>query len=307
MKIRSPEYYFKISLNKNYLTELIKRFEGLISVPILVVHIYQNLMIKIIFVLFFFFYKPDFNKDTIQEKDLHTFFDEYQVEGSFLLYDLKKNEYTVFNQKRCKKGFLPASTFKIINSLIGLETGAISDENYIIKWDGVIRDISPWNQDHTLASAFKVSCVPYYQELARRVGVERMKEFTTLAKYGKMKISEANIDKFWLEGKSRISQQEQIDFLVKFYKNSLPFSPANLEKVKNIMLVEENELYKLRAKTGWTFQDGNNIGWYVGYLEKAGQVYFFATQIESQKPDNDLFNRGRKEITLNIIKSLNII
>ncbi|CAN5445861.1 OXA-48 family carbapenem-hydrolyzing class D beta-lactamase OXA-54 [soil metagenome] len=246
-------------------------------------------------------------KAPIHEKNLSSFFEDYQVSGSFLLYDLKNNEYIAYNKKRCKKGFLPASTFKIINSLIGLETGVIPDENYIIKWDGVIRDISPWNQDHTLNSAFRVSCVPYYQELARRVGVEKMKYFTSRSKYGKMDISENNLDKFWLEGKSRISQKEQIDFLVNFYNNQLPFSPATLAKVKNIMLVEENEQYNLRAKTGWTFQDGIDIGWYVGYIEKEDQVYFFATQIESPKPDNDLFNRGRKEITMKIIRSLDIL
>jgi beta-lactamase class D len=265
-------------------------------------------MVKIFILIFIFFQIPDSNpKENVQEIDLKSFFEEFQVKGSFLLYDLKKNEYTAFDHKRCKKGFLPASTFKILNSLIGLETGTIPDIDHVIQWDGVERNISAWNQDHSLVSAYKVSCVPYYQELARRVGVEKMKYFTTHSKYGKMDISESNLDTFWLEGKSRISQKEQIDFLKKFYKRELPFSSANFSQVEKIMLVEENDRYKLRGKSGWTFQDGNDIGWFVGYLEKAENVYFFATQIESPKPNNDLFNRGRKEITLNIIRHLGII
>jgi beta-lactamase class D len=265
-------------------------------------------MIQIFFILIFFFYHPEPDPEvTIHEIDLQSFFEEYQVKGSFLLYNLNKNEFTAYDQNRCGRGFLPASTFKILNSLIGLETGVIPDENHVIQWDGVTRNISAWNQDHSLTSAFKVSCVPYYQELALRVGLEKMKYFIVHSGYGKMDINEGNLDKFWLEGNSRISQNEQINFLVKFYKRELPFSPANFSRVKKIMLIEENDHYKLRGKTGWTFQEGNDIGWFVGYIEKADQVYFFATQIESSKPDNDLFNRGRKEITLNIIKSLKII
>jgi beta-lactamase class D len=265
-------------------------------------------MIKILLLLYILFLEPAYiPKLTIHEKDLKSFFDEYQVKGSFLLYDLEKNEFIAFDKKRCQKGFLPASTFKIINSLIGLETGAIPGTDHVIIWDGVKRVITPWNQDHTLSSAFKVSCVPYYQELARRVGVEKRKYFTTHSKYGKMDISESNLDTFWLEGKSRVSQKDQIEFLIKLYNYKLPFSSATIAKVKNIMLVEDNAQYALSAKSGWTFQDGIDIGWYVGYLEKSGNVYFFATQLESPKPDNDLFNRGRKEITLNIMRHLSII
>lgn len=100
-------------------------------------------------------------KPTITERpDFKLFFDRQELAGSFLLYDQKKDRFTAYRYDRCQQGFLPASTYKIINTLIGLETGVIPDENYVIKWDDVKRDISAWNQDHTLQSAFRVSAVP---------------------------------------------------------------------------------------------------------------------------------------------------
>lgn len=240
------------------------------------------------------------------EKNFERYFNEYKVKGSFLLYNLNNNEYISYNPERCKKGFLPASTFKIINSLIGLETGVITDENFVIPWDGVSRR-EAWNQDHSLKSAFKVSCVPYYQELARRVGEKKMIHYVTKAKYGKMVVKDG-LDKFWLEGDSRISQQEQIDFLVRLYKNKLPFSDRSLRIVKDIMLVDESTIYKLRGKTGWAInKDGLNIGWFVGYLEQNGNIYFFATNIESQNPDDILFMNGRRAITEKILKELKLL
>ena len=137
---------------------------------------------------------------TIKEpNDLKKFFDEYNHEGCFILYDLKKNEYFKYNPERCSERFIPASNFKIFNSLAALESEAIKDENEIIKWDGVERFIPNWNKDLNLAQAFKYSAVWFYQELARRIGEDRMKEYITLNHYGNEDIS-GGIDLFWLEG-----------------------------------------------------------------------------------------------------------
>jgi beta-lactamase class D len=123
--------------------------------------------------------------------------------------------------------------------------------------------------------------------------------------YGNKNIS-GGIDMFWLTGELRISQVEQINFLKKLYKDELPVSKRSVEITKNIMLLEDTLAYKLRAKTGWGYQDGIDIGWFVGWVEKAGNVYFFATNIETNSPA-DNFAASRREITKKILKKLGII
>ena len=204
------------------------------------------------------------------------YFDKPGLKGSFILYDLKKDRFTVYNEAQMHESFLPASTFKICNSLIGLETGVIPDESFLIRWDGVKRGNENWDRDNDLASAFRYSVVWYYQELARRVGAEKMQYWVALARYGNRKTG-GSIDQFWLQGDLRITPAQQIDFLKRLYLNQLPFSMRNLDIVKKIMVVEQGDGYVLRAKTGWAVT--NSVGWYVGWMEKGNDVYFFSTCI----------------------------
>lgn len=237
--------------------------------------------------------------------DFKKFFDSFNVEGSFALFDLKNDSYAFCNEAQYKQPFIPASTFKICSSLIGLETGVIKDENFVIKWDGVVRPVVAWNKDQDLKTAFKNSTVPYYQELARRVGGKRMKYWLDKAKYGNADTS-GGIDRFWLSGGLRITPEQQIKFLVRLYKNELPFSTKSIDIVKRIMIAQDTVGYVLRAKTGWSEQDETSIGWYVGYLETGAGTYFFATCVQSSDKDNPDSARSRKEITTEILKSLKL-
>lgn len=232
-------------------------------------------------------------------------FEGNKLTGSFVLYDLNNNKFTRYNEQRCKQRFIPASTFKYLNSLVALETGVIRDEHDTIRWDGIKRFSPLWNQDHDLQSAFKVSAVWYYQELARRIGEKRMKDYIAKVNYGNNNIS-GGIDKFWLEGGLRISPEEQIGFLKKLYNGDLPFSKRAMDIVKKISIAEETPNYTLHGKTGWAVIRGVNIGWYVGYVEKDGNVFFFATNIET-KQATDNFLQARIEITRKILKELGVI
>ncbi|MBN1821126.1 MAG: class D beta-lactamase [Prolixibacteraceae bacterium] len=239
--------------------------------------------------------------------DFKPFFDEYEVDGCFLLFDVQKSDYLAYNYERCKESFLPASTFKILNSLIGLETGIIPDENYIIPWDSITRQVPAWNRDHTMASAFRNSVVPWYQELARRIGVENMKKWVEKAGYGIMDISEENIDTFWLYGNSRITPLQQMDFLQRFVSNKLPFSEHSTETVRKIFIIEKNDDYTFRGKTGWATMDNKNIGWFAGYLEKGGSTWIYVLNVESGNEDTTQFSASREGITRKILKKLNLI
>ncbi len=239
-------------------------------------------------------------------KRFEKFFAKYEVTGSFVMYDLNKNEYFYHNKQRCEKQFIPASTFKIFNSLAALEAGIIKDEYEVFKWDGEKRWVESWNKDQDMKTAFKNSTVWYYQELARRIGYERMKKFIEQEHYGNENIS-GGIDRFWLDGDLRISQIGQINFLKRFYNYDLDFSKRSIDIVKSIMLAEETASYKLYAKTGWGDIENINYGWYVGFIEKGNNVYFFATNIEKKDPAGDNFAKSRIEITKDILKELKII
>lgn len=237
--------------------------------------------------------RPDFGK----------YFQQTGVKGTFLLYDLKKNQYFVYDAQRANTRFIPASTFKIFNSLVALETGAVQDENEVLKWDGVKRDFPEWNQDQTMRMAIKYSTVWFYQEMARRVGQERMQRYIDLVNYGNRDIS-GGIDQFWLQGGLRISPKEQIDFLVKLYRDELPFSKRTIATVKDILINEKTDDYVLRGKTGWAWQFTPQVGWYVGYLERAGNAYFFAINMDITKPDD---TKARISITKGILGDLGLI
>ncbi len=243
---------------------------------------------------------------TLETKDeFKKYFDEAGVQGSFALYDLKRDRYVLVNPTQFERPFIPASTFKICNSLIGLETGVIPDEHFVLKWDGVKRQVASWNADQDLQAAYKNSAVWYYQELARRVGGKRMKSWLDKAKYGNADTS-GGIDLFWLTGGLRVTPKEQLDFLKRLYQGQLPFSKRSIRIVEKIMIEEQAPDYTLRTKTGWGEQGEENIGWYIGYLTTKDDIYFFATCIQKSRPD-DNFPKHRKTIAKKILSELGVL
>lgn len=237
--------------------------------------------------------------------DFKRYYDQFNVEGSFVLYDPQADTYVVYNPDQLDRPFTPASTFKICNSLIGLETGVIADEHFIIPWDSVTRQNPNWNRDHDLKTAFQNSTVWYYQELARRVGGQQMNHWLARAAYGNADTS-GGIDRFWLTGGLRITPRQQIDFLKRLYENRLPFSQRSMDIVKRIMIATDTLGHVVSAKTGWGMQDGHDIGWYVGYLETKGKVYYFVNCIRSADPDNTDFAPARIAITQRILADLGL-
>lgn len=241
---------------------------------------------------------------TEEKKELKKFFDAAGVSGGIYIFDPNENKYTIFDRKRMDTGFVPASTSKIIHSLIFLDSGALADENEILKWDGVKRSVEAWNKDHSLRTALPASAVWFYVEASKRVGREKMQKYYDAARYGNRSTEGFGAD-YWNTGSLRVTPREQIEFLVKFHQNRLPFSPQVIASVKEIMTEEKTGQYVLRAKTGWSDAFTPQVGWWVGYVERAtGETYFFATEIDIQK---DADAAKRKEITRSVLKSLRII
>ena len=238
---------------------------------------------------------------------LKNVFDEFKVEGSILIYNRNENVYMGYNLERCNIAFCPASTFKIPNALIALESGVATTET-VFKWNGEKRTNPIWEKDMTIKEAFQVSAVPVFQEIARRVGVEKMKYYTQLFNYGNLDINTENIDKFWLEGESNITQYQQVYFLQKLYNLQLPISENTMKLTKEFMLFETNSNYKISGKTGWAVRQGESVTWFVGYIETGDNVYIFATNVAPDKDaDLNTFGQVRTELTKAIFKELKII
>lgn len=238
------------------------------------------------------------------DPSLKKIFDDNGVVGCFGLFDNGQGDFTVYNLPRFSDSvYTPASTFKIVNSLIGLETGVISDTTSIIKWDSTDRGRAECNRDMTMSEAFRLSCPPWYQELARRVGEKKMQHFLdTLgygARYGRF-IIKTDLDTFWLNSNAKVTADEELGLVKKLYFSQLPFQKRSQQLVKGMMVTDINAKYTLAYKTGWgSLSNGNQLGWVVGWVEENNHPYFFVLQVES--PDRNI---NMREVRMNVLKGI---
>jgi beta-lactamase class D len=219
-------------------------------------------------------------------EDLAKRFTDEGTSGTFVGY--KTDEYLIIASDKDRSGeaMLPASTFKIPNSVIALETGVVGDpDKDVFKWDGVVRSIEGWNRDHTLRSAIAASAVPVYQEIARRIGAERMQKYVDLFEYGNRDIG-GGIDQFWLTGKLRIDPIQQIDFVDRLRRGALPVSKRSQELVRDILPVTKSGDAVIRAKTGLVGAELGkpSLGWLVGWAEKGSANTVFALNLDVREP-----------------------
>ena len=196
-----------------------------------------------------------------------------------MLYDVSADRFIGYNSERANQRFTPASTFKIANSLIGLASGAVKDVDEILPYGGKPQFLKTWENDMSLRDAIKISNVPIYQELARRIGPQKMQENLIKLDYGNKNIGNI-IDTFWLQGPIKISAIEQAYFLSKLAKNKLPFPTEMQRQVRDITIFEEKGDKVLHAKTGWTTASNPGIGWWVGWVAHGEKIYCFALNID---------------------------
>jgi len=206
-------------------------------------------------------------------------FDQAGVTGTFVVHDVATGEYVGHDRQRAAIRYVPASTYKIPNSLIGLATGAVSSVDEVLPYGGGPTYLPQWARDMPLREAIRISNVPVYKELARRIGMPRMREGLRRLDYGNMDAGSV-IDAFWLDGPLKISALEQTRFLGRLAQGKLPFPKAAMAAVREI--VRQDDHANLYAKTGWYMPDDrkNQIGWWVGWVEKDGKVYAFALNVD---------------------------
>ena len=204
--------------------------------------------------------------------------------AALVMSDVAAGRTVRYNPELAHTRVSPCSTFKIPNSLVGLETGVIPDASFTLRWDGKRRPVEAWNRDHDLRSAIRDSVVWYYQELARRVGPERMQRFLHAFRYGNEDTS-GGVDRFWLGSTLRISADEQVEFLARLHRGELPNVSARSLAIVEEILVQDAPFPGVvyRGKTGSCNDPGGpDHGWWVGSVERDRRLVVFAALIEGE-------------------------
>ena len=238
------------------------------------------MVLRYVFSLFYIIFITSTLHAIEKNQEIEKVFNKANVNVTFVLYDMQQDKFIAYNQERAKKRYTPASTFKIANSLIGLETKAVQSVDEPLPYLGVENPfIASWKEDMGLKKAITISNVPIYQELARRIGLKKMKHYLKIFEYGNADTGEI-VDRFWLDGPLEISAMEQVEFLKKLLKEKLPISNEAQKNVKQILLLETAKEYKLYGKTGWQNAPNNGIGWFIGWIENSKGSYIFALNID---------------------------
>ncbi|MBF0368715.1 MAG: class D beta-lactamase [Magnetococcales bacterium] len=200
------------------------------------------------------------------------------VEGCIVVVQPRQERTLVSNLSDCQERLIPASTFKMANALIALETGVVEEEE-VFPWDGASYSFSVWEQDMTLRQAMAVSAVPVFQQIARRIGLKRMAEWVTRLGYGNRDIGDV-VDRFWLDGPLAISPLEQATFMALLANGQLPVAKSSMTALRRIIPRERmEEGWSLFGKTGWAVAESLHIGWYVGWVERQDEIVPFAVKI----------------------------
>lgn len=201
------------------------------------------------------------------------------VNGTFVVYDVAAQRLIGHDRVRAETRFVPASTFKVPHSLIGLSVGAVKSVDEVLPYGDRPQPFKTWEKDMGLRDAIALSAVPIYQSLARRIGLARMKEALSRLDFGNGDIG-ASVDTFWLKGPLSISAVEQTRFLAKLAQGTLPFPPSMQENVRDIVRIEQRGDWILYGKTGWENAPGPGVGWWVGWVERGERIYAFALNVD---------------------------
>lgn len=246
-------------------------------------------------------YQWDSSAKNLSYVDLSTHFGEY--EGSFVLYDMGNDDWTIYDMEHATLRVAPNSTYKIYDALFGLEEGIITPENSFIAWNGETYPFEAWNADQTLQSAMASSVNWYFQSVDEQLGTTSVYDYIKEIGYGNKNMS-GDFSTYWMESSLKISPIEQVELLAKLQNNSFGFAPENINAVKDAICLSSSDAGTFYGKTGTGRVDGQDVnGWFIGYIKTADNTYFFATNIGA---DSDATGGNATEITMSILSDMNI-
>ncbi|WP_415872055.1 OXA-213 family carbapenem-hydrolyzing class D beta-lactamase [Acinetobacter pittii] len=240
------------------------------------------------------------NKNSEKIKSL---FDQAQTEGVLVIKRGQIEEVYGNDLKRASTEYVPASTFKMLNALIGLEHHKATPTE-VFKWDGQKRLFPDWEKDMTLGDAMKASAIPVYQELARRIGLDLMSKEVKRIGFGNADIG-SKVDDFWLVGPLKITPQQEAQFAYELAHKTLPFSKNVQEQVQSMLFIEEKNGRKIYAKSGWGWDVEPQVGWLTGWVvQPQGEIIAFSLNLEMKK---GIPSSIRKEIAYKGLEQLGIL
>ncbi|HCL0977736.1 TPA: class D beta-lactamase [Salmonella enterica] len=233
---------------------------------------------------------------------INNFFEEVKTNGVIIIYDGKHYQVYGNNISRSNTYYVPASTFKMLNAVIGIEHG-LTSPNEVFRWQREKLLFPSWEKDMTLTEAMSASSIPIYQKLAKRIGLNRMQNEVKRIGFGNSNIGN-QVDNFWLVGPLKITPQQEAEFAYKLANKKLPLSVEAQEQVNTMLFNEEVNGNKVFAKSGWGWDVEPQVGWFTGWVVKpTGQVVAFSLNMEMRK---DIASK-RKEIAYASLKQLGII
>ena len=237
-----------------------------------------------------------------EDRSLEALLEAHGVEGAFVLFDVGANTLLQSDPARADERRFPASTFKLANSLIALETGVVANVDEVIPYGGNPQPIKAWERDMSMRDAIKISNVPIYQELARRIGLETYADWLAKLDYGNRQTGN-NVERFWLDGPLAISPVEQAIFVSQLATGTLPASLENQKTVRDLVFLESTERGSLYGKSGWSIAADPQIGWWVGWVERDDRIYAFALNIDmASRADAD----KREALGRDLLRALDI-
>ena len=241
------------------------------------------------------------SSENISYVDFSKYFGKY--EGSFVLYDLRNDVWSIHDIKHATLRVAPDSTYKIYDALFGLEEGVITPQDSFIAWNGENYPFEAWNADQTLQSAMTSSVNWYFQSIDEQLASTNIYNYIQQIGYGNENVS-GDLSTYWLESSLKISPVEQVELLMKLQNNSLVFSSENINAVKDSICLSSSNTGKFYGKTGTGRVGGQDVnGWFIGYIEIVNNTYFFATNIGA---DNNATGSNAAEITMSILSDMNI-
>lgn len=210
---------------------------------------------------------------------------------------------------RCDERVTPASTFNIVVSLMGYDSGILADAHTpkLPFKQGYADYNASWRQDTDPTLWFKNSVLWFAQQVAAALGAERFQRYIDSFDYGNRDVSgdagkNNGLSLSWVGSSLKISPVEQVDFLRKVVRRELPLSARAYDMTSHIMApVTLANGWTVQGKTGTAspvLADGTDdkelqYGWYVGWATKGERTVVFARLVLDRRRDDPGGPRAR--------------
>jgi beta-lactamase class D len=221
---------------------------------------------------------------------------------------------------RCDERVTPASTFKIALSLMGYDSGYLSDEHLpALPFKQGYADWMPsWRATTDPTSWIRNSVVWYSQLLTEWLGRGRLQHYVTAFGYGNADLGgdagqDNGLTHAWLTSSLQISPLEQLAFLHRLIARQLPVSARAYDLTARLTLVGAlPDGWEVHGKTGNGFRqnaDGSSerrlqVGWFVGWAVQGTRVVAFARCLSDETPQQESAAKRARESLLRDLPAL---